>query len=39
MNLKKIILELEPLIKALLRAYEGIFDHPSFISEIMIAHY
>ena len=28
---------LEPLIKALLRAYEGIFDHPSFISEIMIA--
>ena len=28
---------LEPLIKALLRGYEGIFDHPSFISEIMIA--
>ncbi len=29
--------KLEPVIKALLRAYEGIFDHPSFISEIMIA--
>ena len=29
---------LEPLIKALLRAYEGIFDHPSFISELSIAH-
>ena len=28
---------LEPLIKALLRAYEGIFDHPSYISEIMLA--
>ena len=28
---------LEPLIKALLRAYEGIFDHPSFISELFIA--
>jgi len=28
---------LEPLIKSLLRAYEGIFDHPSFISELMIA--
>ena len=28
---------LEPLIKALLRAYEGIFDHPSFISELLIA--
>jgi ATP-dependent DNA helicase RecQ len=28
---------LEPLIKALLRAYEGIFDHPSFISELSIA--
>ena len=28
---------LEPVIKALLRAYEGIFDHPSFISELLIA--
>jgi ATP-dependent DNA helicase RecQ len=28
---------LEPILKALLRAYEGIFDHPSFISELMIA--
>src|SRR5687767_3461460 len=28
---------LEPVLKALLRAYEGIFDHPSFISELMIA--
>ena len=24
-------------MKALLRAYEGIFDHPSFISELMVA--
>jgi len=30
-------LRLEPLIKALLRAYEGIFDHPSFISELSLA--
>ena len=30
-------LQLEPLIKALLRAYEGIFDHPSFISELSVA--
>jgi len=30
-------LRLEPLIKTLLRAYEGIFDHPSFISELSIA--
>ena len=29
--------QLEPILKALLRAYEGIFDHPSFISEMMIA--
>lgn len=29
--------KLEPLVKALLRAYEGIFDHPSFISELMVA--
>jgi ATP-dependent DNA helicase RecQ len=29
--------KLEPLLKTLLRAYEGIFDHPSFISELMIA--
>lgn len=28
---------LEPVIKALLRAYEGIFDHPAFISELLIA--
>lgn len=28
---------LEPILKALLRAYEGIFDHPSFIAELMIA--
>ena len=27
----------EPLIKALLRAYEGIFDHPSSISEPLLA--
>jgi ATP-dependent DNA helicase RecQ len=30
-------LKLEPLLKTLLRAYEGIFDHPSFISELMVA--
>ena len=29
--------KLEPLLKTLLRAYEGIFDHPSFISELMVA--
>ncbi len=29
--------QLEPILKALLRAYEGIFDYPSFISEIVIA--
>lgn len=29
--------KLEPVIKALLRAYEGIFDHPAFISELLIA--
>ncbi|HKZ66689.1 MAG TPA: ATP-dependent DNA helicase RecQ [Chitinophagaceae bacterium] len=29
--------QLESILKALLRAYEGIFDHPSFISELMIA--
>ncbi|MGZ8509157.1 MAG: RecQ family ATP-dependent DNA helicase [Chitinophagaceae bacterium] len=29
--------ELEPILKTLLRAYEGIFDHPSFISELMMA--
>jgi len=28
---------LEPLIKSLLRAYEGIFDYPTFISEMMLA--
>jgi ATP-dependent DNA helicase RecQ len=28
---------LEPLIKTLLRAYEGIFDYPSSISELLIA--
>lgn len=28
---------LESILKALLRAYEGIFDYPSFISELMIA--
>lgn len=28
---------LEPLIKALLRSYEGIFDNPCFVSEIVIA--
>lgn len=27
----------EPLIKALLRAYEGIFDHPAPISELLLA--
>lgn len=27
---------LEPLIKSLLRAYGGIFDHPSFVSEKMM---
>ena len=29
--------QLEAILKALLRAYEGIFDHPSFISELMMA--
>ena len=29
--------KLEPILKTLLRAYEGIFDHPSFISELMVA--
>jgi ATP-dependent DNA helicase RecQ len=29
--------KLEPVLKTLLRAYEGVFDHPSFISELMIA--
>ena len=29
--------KLEPIVKTLLRAYEGIFDHPSFISELVIA--
>ena len=29
--------KLEPVLKTLLRAYEGIFDHPSFISELMVA--
>jgi ATP-dependent DNA helicase RecQ len=29
--------KLEPILKTLLRAYEGIFDHPSFISELMMA--
>jgi len=29
--------KLETILKTLLRAYEGIFDHPSFISELMIA--
>ncbi|MEP7377746.1 MAG: ATP-dependent DNA helicase RecQ [Chitinophagaceae bacterium] len=29
--------KLEPILKTLLRAYEGIFDHASFISELMIA--
>jgi ATP-dependent DNA helicase RecQ len=29
--------KLEPLLKTLLRAYEGIFDHPSFISELVVA--
>lgn len=28
---------LEPVIKSLLRAYEGIFDHPSSISELLLA--
>ena len=28
---------LEPLLKTLLRAYDGIFDYPSFVSELMIA--
>jgi ATP-dependent DNA helicase RecQ len=28
---------LEPVIKTLLRAYEGVFDYPSPISEIMVA--
>jgi len=28
---------LEPLIKSLLRAYEGIFDYPTSISELMLA--
>lgn len=27
----------EPLVKALLRAYEGIFDYPSAVSEMMLA--
>ncbi len=29
--------KLEPVLKTLLRAYEGIFDHPSFISELVVA--
>lgn len=29
--------ELEPVIKALLRAYEGVFDYPAFIAEVVIA--
>ena len=29
--------QLEPVLKTLLRAYEGIFDHPAFISELVIA--
>jgi ATP-dependent DNA helicase RecQ len=29
--------KLDPVIKALLRAYEGIFDYPAFISELLIA--
>ena len=36
-NFEKDNPQLEPLLKILLRAYEGIFDHPSFISELMIA--
>lgn len=28
---------LEPLIKGLLRAYEGVFDQPAFVSELVIA--
>jgi ATP-dependent DNA helicase RecQ len=28
--------QLEPLIKSLLRAYEGIFDHSTFISELLL---
>ncbi|HEY1870581.1 MAG TPA: RecQ family zinc-binding domain-containing protein, partial [Chitinophagaceae bacterium] len=29
--------ELEPLVKALLRAYEGIFNHPAVVSEIVLS--
>jgi ATP-dependent DNA helicase RecQ len=29
--------QLEPVIKTLLRTYEGIFDYPSFISELILA--
>lgn len=29
--------QLEPLMKALLRAYEGVFDHPAIISEKVLA--
>ncbi len=36
-NFEKDNPELEPVLKTLLRAYEGIFDYPSFISELMIA--
>ncbi|MES1216627.1 MAG: ATP-dependent DNA helicase RecQ, partial [Bacteroidota bacterium] len=34
---EKVHPDLEPLIKALLRAYEGIFHHPAAISEMMLA--
>ncbi|MGZ8557145.1 MAG: RecQ family ATP-dependent DNA helicase [Chitinophagaceae bacterium] len=36
-NFEKDNLQLEPLLKTLLRAYEGIFDYPCFISELVIA--
>ena len=36
-NFEKDNPNLEPVLKTLLRAYEGIFDHASFISELMIA--
>lgn len=34
---EKVHPELEPMIKALLRAYEGIFHHPAAISEMLLA--
>ena len=34
---EKVHKDLEPLIKALLRAYEGIFHHPAAISEMLLA--